>query len=434
MPLDKRSLVPYLSNSSCIHIFFVGRMGRLKELLMQINKYNIAKLLLFSILVGIVTVYSSKILAVEIKYAILRVDYDQKTPISRIDIPPNDLGFAGGELATADNLTTGQFLGQTYQLTSVATKPEAIFETMKDLVANGYLYVVLIAKEKEITEISNQYQNKVLLLNANAPDNSLRDNACQSNLLHISPSRAMLTDAISQFLMWKKWDQWVMIHGSHPEDELLAESFRNSANKFGATITEEKEFEDTDGARRTDTGHILVQKQIPVFLQGLDKHDVIISADESDVFAPYLPFQTWEPSIVAGSSGLRPMTWHSAQEAWGGTQLQRRFEALAKRPMQEVDYQVWLSLRIIGEAVVRTGNKDVEINRLYMLSSDFEIAAFKGTKLTFRTWNGQLRQPILLNDGRITVSVSPQEGYLHHRSPLDTLGLDEPESRCEAFN
>jgi ABC transporter substrate binding protein (PQQ-dependent alcohol dehydrogenase system) len=54
--------------------------------------------------------------------------------------------------------------------------------------------------------------------------------------------------------------------------------------------------------------------------------------------------------------------------------------------------------------------------------------------VTFRGWNGQMRQPILLFDGRITVSVSPQEGFLHQRSPLDTMGLDQPESQCTAFN
>jgi hypothetical protein len=31
------------------------------------------------------------------------------------------------------------------------------------------------------------------------------------------------------------------------------------------------------------------------------------------------------------------------------------------------------------------------------------------------------------------VSVSPQEGFLHQVSPLDTLGLDRPESACTAF-
>jgi hypothetical protein len=41
-----------------------------------------------------------------------------------------------------------------------------------------------------------------------------------------------------------------------------------------------------------------------------------------------------------------------------------------------------------------------------------------------------LRQPILLSDGRVIVSVSPQEGFLHQHSELDTLGYDRPETKC----
>jgi len=42
-----------------------------------------------------------------------------------------------------------------------------------------------------------------------------------------------------------------------------------------------------------------------------------------------------------------------------------------------------------------------------------------------------MEPPILLFDGRNTVSVSPQEGFLHQFSELDTLGLDRPETKCK---
>ena len=88
---------------------------------------------------------------------------------------------------------------------------------------------------------------------------------------------------------------------------------------------------------------------------------------------------------------------------------------------------------MIGEGVTRTGTADAKTVEAYILSDAFELAAFKGQKVTFRSWNGQLRQPILLADNKITIAVSPQEGFLHHRSPLDSMGLDEPESGCTTF-
>ena len=86
---------------------------------------------------------------------------------------------------------------------------------------------------------------------------------------------------------------------------------------------------------------------------------------------------------------------------------------------------------LVGEAAAHTNSADGTKLFAYIKSPDFSVAAFKGQKLTLRDWNLQLRQPILLFDGRNTVSISPQEGFLHQSSELDTLGLDRPETKCK---
>ncbi|MCZ4088935.1 ABC transporter substrate-binding protein [Sinorhizobium psoraleae] len=371
--------------------------------------------------------------AMEVKTAVLRVDRVAGPPISRLDAPPADLGFAGGMLGNEDNRTTGQFTGMDYTLKTQAVAPEQAAAALDALKAEGIGLIAVIAEGDILKALSDKAGPDVLLLNAGARDEMLRDGDCRANVLHVSPSRSMLSDSVVQFLMWKKWSRVLLIHGSHPEDKLLADSYRKSAAKFGAEIVEEREFVDTGGARRTDTGHVMVQRQIPVFTQDAEDYDVIIAADEAGVFAPYLPYHTWDPKPVAGSAGLRAASWHAAHEAWGATQFQRRFEKLTRRNMREEDYQAWLAMRVIGEAVTQSGKADAATIRAYALSEDFELAAFKGQKLTFRPWNGQMRQPILLTDGRVTVSVSPQDGYLHQHSPLDTLGIDAPETACQAF-
>jgi ABC transporter substrate binding protein (PQQ-dependent alcohol dehydrogenase system) len=372
-------------------------------------------------------------LAVDVNAAVLRVDTDALLPISRMDLKPEDLGFAGATLATQDNQTTGQFMGHTYTVETVATSPEEAEGALAALKEQGIRIVVVMADDDLTLSLADAAGEDVLVLNALAPGNALRDADCRANMLHVAPSRAMLTDALAQYLMWKKWDEWVLIQGSHPEDLALAAAYRRSAQKFGAKIVEERGFDDTGGARRTDTGLVLVQRQIPLFTQDMKRHDVVVVADEADVFAAHLPYHTWEPELIVGSAGLRPATWMPAHEAWGATQFQTRFEKLTKRYAREDDYQVWLALRVVGEAVTRTGKADPASIREYALGDEFELGAFKGQPVTFRPWNGQLRQPILLTDGRVTVSVSPQDGYLHQVSPLDTLGIDQPESACTAF-
>jgi ABC transporter substrate binding protein (PQQ-dependent alcohol dehydrogenase system) len=98
--------------------------------------------------------------------------------------------------------------------------------------------------------------------------------------------------------------------------------------------------------------------------------------------------------------------------------------------MTERDYSGWLAVRAFGEAVTRTGSADPEVLRQYLMSDKFEVAGFKSQGMNFRKWDRQLRQPVLLAGPRALVSVSPQDGFLHPKYLTDTLGYDEPESKC----
>jgi ABC transporter substrate binding protein (PQQ-dependent alcohol dehydrogenase system) len=85
----------------------------------------------------------------------------------------------------------------------------------------------------------------------------------------------------------------------------------------------------------------------------------------------------------------------------------------------------------MGEAVSRTNSADEKTIFKFLTGPKLALGAFKGQKLTVRDWDLQLRQPILLTDGRTIVSVSPQPGFLHQHSQLDTLGYDKPETKCK---
>ncbi len=353
-------------------------------------------------------------------------------PLSRLDLPTDNLGFAGASLGIEDNQTTGSFIGLNFAEHDFSGSVEDVKAKIEADYQSGMRLFVLNAPAETQIELSDQYPD-ALFFNTSAREIGLRNADCRANLLHITPSHAMSADGLIQYLMWKKWEDIFLIYGSHEDDIALAEAYRNSISKFGAKLASEKEFTDTGGSRQTDTGYVLVQQQIPVFTQDAGKYDVAIAADANEVFAAYLPYRTWEARPVAGTAGLRPLSWDPSLEAWGATQFQRRFEENWQRYMREEDYQNWLAIRVIGEAVVRTNSSDPKTLRDYILSDDFEIAAFKGVPLNFRQWNGQLRQPILLSDNHLMVSVSPQEGYLHQFSELDTLGYDQSESSCDKF-
>ena len=173
--------------------------------------------------------------------------------------------------------------------------------------------------------------------------------------------------------------------------------------------------------------------EVPLFTQDFPNHDVMLVADETGDFARYLPFNTWEPVLLAGSEGAQPVAWSPVMEQWGGVQLQNRFEEYAGRSMRSVDYAAFAAIRTIGEAVTRTASDDASVLRDYILSPEFELGAFKGRPLSFRDWNGQMRQPIPVVHAHAVIAVPPMDGFLHPVNELDTLGIDKPESRCSAF-
>jgi ABC transporter substrate binding protein (PQQ-dependent alcohol dehydrogenase system) len=356
-----------------------------------------------------------------------------KIRLSLMDVPAENDGVAGAELATEDNETTGRFLGQHYTLlTKTLRAGDDIAAAANELADQGAAILMTDADADVVLKAADAAKARGLaLLDAAAPDDSLREKDCRSNVIHVAPTRSMLADALAQYLMSKKWRKWLLIVGSHDRDKLWADALRRAATRFGAKIVEEREFKDTGGARRTDSGLTEIQRQMPVLTQSAPDYDVLVAADESEVFAGYLPYRTWDPRPVAGSAGLVPTTWDAAFDQWGAVQLQSRFTRKFHRFMSPLDMEAWSAARMVGEAGSRANAADPAKLVAYMKSPDFSLAAFKGQKLTLRDWNWQLRQPILLFDGRNTVSVSPQEGYLHQFSQLDTLGYDRPETQCK---
>lgn len=352
--------------------------------------------------------------------------------LSLVEQPAENDGVAGARLAIEDNNTTGKFLNQHFTLEEIRLKEGDDVAKAAMTLANSKGFIISDLPADELLKAADAVRERgTVLLNAGSIDDRLRETDCRANIVHVAPTRSMLADALAQYLVWKQWKRWLLVAGSHDQDKLYADALRRAASRFGAKIVQERTFEDKGGARRTDSGVTLIQRQIPVFTQQAPAYDVLVAADESEVFASYLPYRTWDPRPVAGSAGLVPASWDAAQDQWGAVQMQNRFMKLNSRRMTALDMQAWTAVRMLGEATSRTNTGDPSKVFDFLKGPDFSVAAFKGQRLTLRDWNLQLRQPILLVDGRMVVSVSPQDGFLHQVSELDTLGVDRPETKCK---
>jgi len=352
-------------------------------------------------------------------------------PLSYLDQPPQDEGLQGARLGIADNDTTGHFTGQLFTLAEAIVPEDGdVAADLRELAAKGIRLVVTDLAAPELLSVAGMPEAAgITFFNAGSADDRLRGEDCRANILHLLPSRAMLADALVQYLVAKRWQGFLLVVGRGDGDREFAVDIRHAALKFQARVVQEKPWTFVPGARRTDTGHFAVQAEVARFTQGIS-YDVLVVADEEDEFGDELPYRTFDPRPVAGTQGLIPTAWARPHEQWGATQLQERFLHQAKRWMTDRDYAAWMAVRAIGEAATRAKSADPAAILAFMRSDRFELAAYKGARLSFRSWDGQLRQPVLLADAHSLVSVSPQPGFLHQFSELDTLGIDKPETKC----
>ena len=362
--------------------------------------------------------------------------YAEAEPLSLIDKIYTDKGIQGARVAIAEDNMTGRLLGHAYTLEEdIIPESDDIVAKAQTVLKAGATMIVADLEPEDLLKVADLPEARdAIIFNIRSNDVRLRNENCRKNVFHIPPDWAMRADALAQYLVWKQWRKWALISGERPKDKDYAEAVRRAAKRFGGKIVGEKTYAYVAGSRRTDTGHQQIQTQMPLLTQGLGDYDVIVVADVEESFGDYLLFRTYEPRPVAGTHGLSAVSWHRSYEESAATQMQNRFERKAGRIMTERDYSAWLAVRSFGEAVTRTGSVDPKTLRSYIMSDKFEVAGFKSQGMNFRSWDRQLRQPILLVGPRALVSISPQDGFLHPKYLTDTLGYDEPETKCQQRN
>lgn len=371
-----------------------------------------------------------------VKMAYLGKAYAEIEPLSLVDKIYTDKGIQGARVGLEEDNRTGRLIGQNFtMLEAIVPESDDIKTKAREILASGISLIIADLEPADLLAVADLPEaQSAIIFNIRSNDDGLRNENCRTNVFHILPDWAMRADALAQYLIWKRWRNWALISGTTPEDKEYAEAVRRAAKRFGGKIVGEKTYTYHAGSRRTDTGHQQIQTQMPLLTQGLGNYDVIIVADTGESFGDYLLFNTYEPRPIAGTHGLMALSWHRSYEEAAATQMQNRFERKTGRIMTERDYSGWLAARTFGEAATRTSSADVATLRAYLMSDRFEVAGFKSQGMTFRKWDRQLRQPILLAGPRALVSVSPQDGFLHPKYLTDTLGYDEPESKCRNKN
>jgi ABC transporter substrate binding protein (PQQ-dependent alcohol dehydrogenase system) len=263
---------------------------------------------------------------------------------------------------------------------------------------------------------------KLPLLNVGAAEDMLRAAGCRRNLWHTAPSERMRADAIAQFLVARRWSNVLLLTGPSEADRLRSATVQAALQRYGLKLTASRSFKLSADPRERDLANPLLLTQ--------GSHDVVWVVDADGEFALSLPYRTALPRPVVGDGGLVALAWSPRFERFGAPQVTRRLNRAAGRPMGAHDWSAWVAGKVLVAAAVAAPKGPAAAFQRAL--AEGEVDGSKGVSLSFRPWDGQLRQPLLLSDGQSVVAIAPFDGVLHPKNNLDTLGADAPEKLCRA--
>lgn len=352
--------------------------------------------------------------------------YSKKQSFARYLLGSLGRPYAGAEVALKESKFHASGIGATFKLEQVKGKDSAaLLASLKEMHIKGVQFFILDLPADVINELATATKGQNLILfNVSAREDRLRQTQCQAHLFHTIPNYAMLTDALAQYLAFRKWKEILVLSGQHPDDLEFNQAFKRSAKRYGLDIDEDRPFTLGNDPRQRD------QNNISLLTANAD-YEVIFIADTKGEFARGVPYASIQPQLVVGAEGLAPVAWHWAWERHGAPQLENRFEEKADRPMRDADWAAWMAVKAIAEAVQRTQSRDFAVLSKHLQSEALVLDGFKGNRLNFRSWDRQLRQPLLLATHNWVVERAPFEGFLHQMNNLDALGFDQPETQCK---
>ena len=330
----------------------------------------------------------------------------------------------GARLAMRDSRIVGRAAGLSFELAERAlTEGEDAVAAARDLVGAAGILILDLPLAETLAVADAMRAEEDILLNPRHDAPTLRGRECRSALFHTLASLDMRTDALAQFARRRGWNDVLVLEGPLDQDKALSAAFQASARKFGMDVVDTRPFVAGNDPRNREQSNVAL-------LTAEADYDLVFVADSEGEFGRYVPYQTYAPRPVIGSEGLIADGWHWTWERHGAPQLNQRFEKLAGRRMQEQDWAGWAAVKAVVEAAVRTRSAEPKALRDAMLSPEFQFDGYKGTAVSFRPWNRQLRQPILLHTHNAVIARAPLEGFLHETNTLDTLGLDQRETAC----
>ena len=338
--------------------------------------------------------------------------------------------ISGAKVAIRESRILSRSLGITFKLIEKSLRVDGDYiSIIKSLINNGVKVFLLDIPAQTLRAITKEFKKEpILLFNIRNRDNDLRNKNCSVNLYHSVPSYRMLTDALAQYLVKRGWKNVLLLRGPEKNDHAYADAFVSSARRLRIDIVDDRNFTLSNDPRERS------KSNVSLLTGGVD-YDVVFVADSQGEFSRYVAYQTYLPRPMVGDEGLTPVAWHWTWERHGAPQLNQRFARIEKnRHMRSEDWAAWIGIKSVISAIRKTQSQDINVIRQFLIDDGTTIDTYKGNPSSYRAWNNQLRQPILLHTHNAVIARAPIDGFLHQINNLDTMGYDHGEAKCQITN
>ncbi len=208
--------------------------------------------------------------------------YEQRRSYAGLALRDKNPPVDGARIALRESRIRGRALGLRFELVETELAPDAGAVEAVRAAAPRAVLLDLPLDEVEAVVAALGGRDDLILFNIRHADDRLRAQGCAPALLHTLPSRAMLADALAQYLAVQNWRRILVLAGEDAASVASAAAFTRAAQKFGLRIVDTKTFELTNDPRRRDRNNVAL-------LTGGADHDVVFLADEIGEFGRYVP-------------------------------------------------------------------------------------------------------------------------------------------------
>ncbi|QMV03658.1 ABC transporter substrate-binding protein [Devosia sp. D6-9] len=410
-----------------------------------------------------------RINAAEAKAVRIGTVFPSKTGPSFVRASVNDFIGDGGRMGAM--LAESQLGGvaeanglQLKLLTATSPTVEAAVRAGERLVETGDICALVggigDGQAHELAKIAAKA--KIPFFNVGETDDALRGAGCSRYVFHVEASDAMYLDAMAMVALAQGQKKWHVVTDTTRRGKAMLARLKTAAGKVGATVVGETAvpaalsiyYDDVDRMKDTEADLVMV------LLQAFDQFSFILQMEEAGIKVPVSSFPhtiTQTRDFIAAARyrlptlnpRLRVALWETTNPAPDAHAFNELIRAQWGEGADPTAWSSYHAIKIILETVMATGSTEAEALIDHLEKPDTAFDALKGTKLSFRPWDHQLRQPLFtiaidqdaewsrmdldsrINVAKLDGSLPSGEAGADPQAWLDSLG-DVGEGTCGA--